>query len=582
MMLFSGISIGYGIAQGSVVAWTPIIEPVSYRKIPDSEILSEKIRIKNALEKARKELEDIAIRVEIMIGKSAAGIFRAHKHMLEDTNFLSKIEKLICEEHWSAESAVSITVDEYLKTIASLNNPYLESRTEDLKDLQSKLLGYLGKQGHRKIPVLNNPAVLVAENMAAIDVIALDKKKLIALIMIQTGATSHAALLASTLGVPVVGSVPQLSGNIHNGDTVIVDGNHGHVVVEPTNLAIREYRTRREIFNHFRGEWSDLRDLPAVTLDGHRIKLSANIGLAEEIPRALEQGAEGIGLLRTEYFYLTHGSPPNEEEQYTFYSKIIKAMTPLTVTFRAFDLGADKVIEKEPVNELNPMLGNRGIRLLLSEKEFFKSQLRALLRASRYGPTRIMFPLITGITEYQETMKVVNEVKADLRSKQVEFDESIPFGCMVETPAAAIVPDIIASEVEFLSIGSNDLIQYTLAIDRTNPRVGNLYEPLHLAVLRMMNSIIQAAHNYNRSISLCGEMAADPIFTIILLGFGVDELSMNPWMIPAIKKIIRGLHWAEAKTIAQGVLQERRAKDVQTYLERMMEIRFPQVMSVYR
>ena len=330
-----------------------------------------------------------------------------------------------------------------------------------------------------------------------------------------------------------------------------------------------------------RSELAGLKDTPAVTRDGHVVRLTANIGLAEEVPYALAQGCEGIGLVRTELFYLAQSEPPDEDEQCQFYTGIVKAMAPRPVTFRTLDLGGDKTTMRPMVAEANPMLGCRGIRLLSERRELFVTQMRALLRASCHGPIEIMFPLITSLTEFQDTLRVVDQVKRQLRARRQLFDERVRFGCMIETPAAATIPDLLATEVEFFSIGSNDLIQYTLAADRTNPRVAHIYEPLHLAVLRMMRSIIRAAHRQHRPVCLCGEMAADPIYTIILLGLGVDELSMNPVMIPAIKQVIRGVSWAEARELARGVLRERRAKDVQTYLERMMANRFPQVMSIY-
>jgi phosphoenolpyruvate-protein phosphotransferase (PTS system enzyme I) len=290
---------------------------------------------------------------------------------------------------------------------------------------------------------------------------------------------------------------------------VIVDANHGHVLVNPSELAPQEYRMRREIFDRFRSELAELRDVPAVTPDGRVVHLGANVGLIEEVPYALAQGAESIGLLRTEYFFLAHGDPPPEEHQYDFYATVVRAVAPRRVTFRTFDLGGDKAPSAPPTAEANPMLGCRGIRLLLEHRDLFVSQIRALLRASQHGPIRIMFPLITSLTEFQETMFIVRQIEQQLRDEGMSFDDQVPYGCMIETPAAATISDILASEVEFLSIGSNDLIQYTLAADRTNPRVAHIYEPLHLAVLRMMRTIVRDAHRRGRTVSLCGEMGAD-------------------------------------------------------------------------
>ena len=579
--MFTGTMIAPGIAYGPAIVWTPAVTPVPRREVLQASLPAELERLKHAVRRARHELEEIALRVEITVGKSAADIFRAHEFMLADATFLATIQRRVTEEHLAAESAVSVTAEEYADRLARLGNHYLAARADDVADLGRRLLTHLRKEGPREVPRPSVPSVLVVENLAAADVIALDRVNLLALVMARSGATSHAALLASTLGVPVVGGVPQLAGQLHDGDMVIVDGNHGHILVNPSELAVREYSIRGEIFHRFRGELAGLREAPAETLDGRGVRLSVNIGLAEEVPHALAQGAEGIGLLRTEYFFLSRSQPPTEEEQYRFYAGIVDAVAPHRVTFRTFDLGADKMAGVPAVPEANPMLGCRGIRVLLEHGDQFTAQMRALLRASAHGPIRVMFPLVTSLTEFQDTMRVVNQVKQDLRAEAIAFDDGVPFGCMMETPAAATIPDILATEVEFFSIGSNDLIQYTLAADRTNPRVTYIYEPLHLAVLRMMRTIIRAGHRHDRSVSLCGEMASDPIYTIILLGLGVDELSVNPAMVPAIKQIIRGVTSNEARELARGVLRERRAKDVQSYLEKMMSSRFPQVMSVY-
>jgi len=580
-MIFTGTMIAPGIASGPAMLWTPAREPVTPRDIPVESIRAEKERLDHALRRARRELEEIALRVEVTAGKSASAIFLAHRQILDEPGLVANFRRRIEADHMAAESAVFITMDEYARHIAGLGNRYVASRADDFTDLGRRLIAHLRKEGPRDVPHVTTPSVLVVENLAAADVIALDRANLLALVMMQSGATSRAALLAATLGVPVVGGVPQLAGQLHDGDTVIVDGNHGHILVNPSELALREYSIRQEIFHRFRGELAGLREAPAQTLDGRRVRLSANIGLAEEVPHALAHGAEGIGLLRTEYFFLSHSQPPSEEEQCRFYAGIVSAVAPHRVTFRTFDLGADKMAGVPASPEANPMLGCRGVRVLLEHRDEFMTQMRALLRASAHGPIRVMFPLVTSLTEFQDTMCVVSQVKQGLRADCVTFDDRVPFGCMMETPAAATIPDILATEVEFFSIGSNDLIQYTLAADRTNPRVTYIYEPLHLAVLRMMRTIIRAGHHRNRSVGLCGEMASDPIYTIILLGLGVDELSVNPAMVPAIKQIIRGVTSDEAREVARGVLRERRAKDVQSYLEKMMASRFPQMMSVY-
>ena len=580
-MIFEGTMIAPGIAHGPALVWAPANEPVVRREIAAVSVADELRRLEQALERARRELGEIALRVELNVGAAAAAIFQAHQVMLEDTAFVAAVRQGIEEQHLAAETAAAMVIEDYVRGFSQVADDYLATRAADITEIGRRLLAHLREDNSGAPPQLAVPSILIAQSLAATDVVGLDSSRLLGLVLLQGGATSHAALLASTLGVPVVGGAAQLAGQIHDGDTVVVDGNHGHVLVRPTELTLREYITRREIFLRFRGELTDLRQAPAVTLDGRTVRLYANICLAEEIPQALALGAEGIGLLRTEYFYLANRAPPSEEEQYRYYAAVVEAAGKRPVTFRTFDLGGDKLSMTPSSPDANPMLACRGIRLFAEQRELMATQVRALLRASRHGPVRIMFPLVTSLAEFQDTMQLVKHWQHQLRTQGLLIDESVPFGCMIETPAAATTPDILAEEVEFFSIGSNDLIQYTLAADRTNPRVTYLYEPLHLAVLRMMHRVIRAAQRKHRPVSLCGQMASDPIYTIILLGLGIDEFSVNPIVIPGIKQIIRSVTWAEAREVARGVLRERRAKDVQAFLEKMMLRRFPQVMSVY-
>jgi phosphoenolpyruvate-protein phosphotransferase (PTS system enzyme I) len=579
--VFLGKTVAPGIAFGAALVWAREEPAVVHNRIDRSLIPEEKLHFLRALSAAQHELREIAVRVGSSVGRAAGDIFSAHLRMLEDPHLTEAVVRKIEQEQASAATAVQNVLDEHARRLSAIGDEYLAARGEDFHELDRRLQRHLRRQESTQLPNFSEPRILIVENLSAIEVVSLDHgMKLLAIVMTKSAPTSHAALLASSLGIPVVTRIPDLWGRVRTGDTVIVDGNAGGVIVEPTELAMRQYRTRRELFDHFRGEIAGLRDLPAITPDGHSVRLTANIGLLEEIPYVLAQGADGIGLVRTEYFYLAHAAPPSEEDQYRFYGDIMLRMAQRPVTFRTFDLGGDKVLSTHEPEE-NPMLGCRGIRLLKEQRELFESQLRALLRASTFGPMRIMFPLITSLTEFQDTMHVVDDVKRDLSRQEIPFDPSVRFGCMVETPAAATIPDLLASEVEFFSIGSNDLIQYTLATDRMNSHVAYIYEPLHLAVLRMMRAIIRAGHRRARSVSLCGEMAADPIYTIILLGMGVDELSMNPVMIPAVKQIVRSVEWSQAREIARDVLRASRAKDVQAYLEKMMTSRFPRVMSIY-
>jgi phosphotransferase system enzyme I (PtsI) len=579
--MYAGTAVAPGIAIGPALVWTSAVDPLPMRTISPGEVRAEHEQLEQAVRRARRELELIARRVAATVGESAAAVFRAHRLMLDDPAFLATTRLHIAEQYLTAESAVSRAVRDLAAAIAGNGHGYLSARAEDVEDLGRRILAHLRKEHPATGPRLERDCVLIADTLAAADVVSLDRSRLLALVISETSATSHAAILAATLGVPVVTGIPHLTGSIATGDIVIVDGNHGHLVVHPTDLALRQYRTRSALFEQFSGELAGLRDAPAVTSDGRALRITANIGIVEEIPYAIAQGCEGIGLVRTEVSYLAQPEPPGEDEQYEVYAAIVKAVAPRPVAFRTLDIGGDKLSQASAVAmpEPNPMLGCRGIRLLHEQREVFVTQVRALLRAACHGPIDIVFPLITSLTEFQDTRRLVEQVRCDMRRRPA--DHLVRYGCMIETPAAATIPDLLASEAEFFSIGSNDLIQYTLAADRMNPRVAYMYEPLHLAILRMMRSIIRAAHRRDRPVRLCGEMAADPIYTIILLGLGVDELSMSPVMIPAIKQVIRGVSWEEARAVARGVLRERRAKDVQSYLEDVMSTRFPRMMSAF-
>ena len=556
--MFKCTMIARGIACGPAVIWATAGESIRRQQVSLPSVPAEIQRFDLARRRARRELAEIA---SCPRPRSETRPPRSSRHM-GDCSTTRNSSSRSCEESESSKWAPRWRSTRQSK---SSRGDSLRSVTAvwphggRLRRTGRSVAEASPQRGPQASPLPLQSQCAHRQPLGAADIIALDRNNLLALAMIENGPTSHAALLASALGVPVVAGVAQLSGRVRDGDTVIVDANHGYILVNPSALAIQEYRIRREIFDRFSTELAELRDVPAVTPDGRVIHLGANVGLLEEVPvRPHARGREPRPA-PNRVLLPVHGEPPTEQEQYDFYAAVVRSIAPRRVTFRTFDLGGDKSPSASSAAEANPMLGCRGIRLLLECGDLLVSQIRALLRASHYGPIRIMFPLITSLTEFQETMLIVRQIEQQLRDEGVPFDNRVPYGCMIETPAAATIADILASEVEFLSIGSNDLIQYTLAADRTNLRVAHIYEPLHLAVLRTMRTIIRAAHRRSRTVSLCGEMAADPIYSIILLGMGVDELSMSPVMIPAIKKIIRGVTWAEAD-VARGVLREQRAK----------------------
>jgi phosphotransferase system enzyme I (PtsI) len=405
---------------------------------------------------------------------------------------------------------------------------------------------------------LSERSIVIAHDLAPSDTFALRDDLVEGFATNIGGRTSHTAILAQGLEIPAVVGLKDITSHVKTGDLLIVDGNDGLIIINPTMTTLENYRKVREIQLAETRELEKLRDLPAQTLDGRRVVLASNIEAPEEIKTALGHGAEGIGLYRTEFLYLNHQNLPTEDEHFKNYSAVARQMLPYSVIIRTIDLGGDKLMPLgvSGVNEeQNPFLGLRGIRLCLRYPDIFKTQLRAILRASVEGKLKIMYPMITSIEEVRQANHILSEIKAELKLKNVAFDPSIEVGVMVETPSAAMIADILAKEVDFLSIGTNDLIQYTLAVDRVNENVANLYNPLHLSVLRLIGSVVEAGHKAGKWVGMCGEMAGDPTFTRILLGLGIDEYSVPAAAVPKIKSLLRDSSWKDSKTLAQEVLQ---------------------------
>ena len=486
----------------------------------------------------------------------------AHLLILEDALFTKDIEKKIAQELINVEAALVAVLDEIGRTFDKLGDEYFRQRKDDIMDVGKRVMRHLlGREGGQ-LNQLAERSIVLSHNLGPSDTLALRDDLVEGFATNIGGRTSHTAILAQGLEIPAVVGLREVTNHIQSGDLVIVDGNEGLVIINPTMATLENYRKVREI------QLAEMRDLEKYKisgradqrLDGKRVELAANIESHEEIRTALSHGAEGIGLYRTEFMYLNRRDLPSEEEQYQNYAAVARQMLPYPVIIRTMDLGGDKLTPLGVTGltqEQNPFLGLRGIRLCLRFPDIFKTQLRAILRASVEGKLKIMYPMITSLDEVRQANKLLAEVKEELKAKNIPFDPKMEVGIMIETPSAAMISDWLAKEVDFLSIGTNDLIQYTLAVDRVNENVAHLYNPLHMGVLRLIRMVIDAGHKYNKWVGMCGEMAGNPAFTRILLGMGLwMNFPCRPRRFPRIKRLIREMSLEEAKKLVERIFSQ--------------------------
>ena len=539
-------------------------------------------RYRAAVRKAIEQTGRFRDRVQETLPEMDAAIFDAHRLMLEDDSLIAKVEEGI-RAGASAEAALGRVVDEYVRQFEGMEDEYLRERALDIKDIGQRILRCLVGVGEAP-KALGHGVILVATELVLSDFLLIEPGKLKGLVLATGGVTSHASILARSLEIPtVIGCEPMGEDSIRQGDRLVVDGNAGVVYVNPPADIVREYERLDREYKAFNRELGALVHLPAETLEGRRVRLYANIGLFSDVHMARQHGAEGIGLYRTELPFLSHRDFLTEEEQVDLYTRVVESMEGLPVTIRTLDLGADKYPTYLRVpREENPFLGWRSIRISLEMAEVFKTQLRAILRVSAWGSVRIMFPMISGVEEIRRVKELLDEARDELRRRDVEFDEELPIGIMVEVPSAVSLAPRLIDEVDFFSIGTNDLIQYTLAVDRNNRKVAPLYEPLHPAVLRAINDVARAARDAGKPVSICGEMAADPMCTLALVGIGLENLSMGPFFVPVIKRLVRAVDFRGAQRLAQAALELGTVKEVKGLLfEGMRELGIIDVIETY-
>jgi len=547
------------------------------RVIPEPQILQEVARFREAVEESKKQLR---LAKEKLLHEDVAGptyILDVHLLLLEDKNLIENTEKTIKQSWINAEWALKINLERVRKVFNNIDDEYLKSRKTDIDYIGERILRNLMGKDKETISQIKEEVIIVAHDLSPADTAQMAKDKVTAFVTDMGGKTSHTAIMARSLEIPAVVGSETATHHINTGDTLIVDGLTGVVVVNPSPEIIQEYQERQRARQKMERELFQYRDLPAETLDGYRVKVLANIELVEEIPSVLQHGAEGIGLYRTEYLYLNRKDLPSEEDHFQAYKKVVEATHPHSAVIRTLDIGGDKFMSHmDLAEEMNPAMGLRAVRFSLKEVDIFKVQLRAILRSSAYGKVKLMVPMISGATEIREVKKILTEVRLSLTAEGIPFDPQMEIGIMIEVPSAVTIADILAKEVDFFSVGTNDLIQYSLAIDRVNESVTHLYEPLHPAILRLVKEVVKAAHGAGIKVAMCGEMAGEPLYVPILLGLELDELSMNVLSIFRVKKILRAYTLRECKSLVNASLNLSTPEEIEELVYASLRIKFPE------
>lgn len=542
MVRINGKAVSDGIAIGRIVFFNRQQVMVNAKHIDDE--AAELERYRNASSAAKVELSGFVKLAETRAGKESAEIFEIHQMMLEDKDYVEEIERLITEEKWIAEYAISETAKKFSQIFLEMDNEYMNGRAADVADVSERMIRILSNKAEDINYLSDDEKIIIcADDLAPSETVQMDKSKVIAIATRYGSAQSHTAIIAGTMNIPAVIGLGEALSEDFDGMTAIVDGSDGSICIDPTPDVLETAKTRCRLATERREQLKRLKGMDNISIDGHRVMVYANIGSPDDLKSVIENDAGGIGLFRSEFLYLGSDTFPTEEEQFIAYKKVLSAMDGKKVIIRTLDIGADKCIDYFNLDsEQNPALGYRAIRICLSQRDIFKAQLRALLRASAYGKLSIMVPMIISIDEVRQTRIMINEVKTELRLKGIDFDEAIELGIMIETPAAVMISDLLAREVDFFSIGTNDLTQYCLAIDRQNQKLEPFYDPHHISVLRMIYKTIKNAHRARIWCGICGELAADLKMTEMFLSMGVDELSVSPASILPLREKIRSIN----------------------------------------
>jgi len=579
-----GIGVSPGIAMGDVLLPKRVVFTSRKELVPAAQVEDELKRLGKAIERTRADLVRVRETIKDKMGEESSFIFEAHLLILEDPSLHTGLENIIRQEKTRAEWALSKTNTRYEQLFESLNDEYFRQRKSDVSDVLTRIYKNLAARREEEKESGREHILVAHELLPSEAATRLGRSEAtLGVALDMGGRTSHTAILARSMNIPAVLGLRNITSQVREGDFVIVDGTGGEVIVNPPAAVRREYQAKKEKYEIYRRELQKTARLKALTLDRVRANLLANIELPEEVPMAMSLGAEGIGLFRSEFIYLRTTSLPSEEDHLAIYNRIAREAAPRPVYIRTLDIGGEKSlpqlnIEQEP----NPALGLRAVRFSLRNKPLFRIQLRAILRASRQKNVRILIPMVTEVEEIIEVKDMFEDVKDELRREKQKFDEKIPMGVMIEVPAAAALTDLMLREVDYVSIGTNDLIQYFLAVDRSNEFVSYLYKPFHPGVLRLIRSVIQSAQKMEKEVTVCGEMAADPLSAIVLMGFGLRTFSMNPIFIPRIKKALRSIEAKTAEKIVAEALKLSSAQEIEEYVIEEILVRHPQVFLTSR
>ncbi len=576
---FHGVGVSPGIARGTVFVHRPDDEEAPVRRIEESEIPDEIARFEAALLATRAQILEMQERIATSIGAKDASIFDAHLLVVEDRTLIDEVLRNLQREKYNIEHTFSQVAGRYAKTLSEIDDPYLRERAMDIHDVTRRVIHNLMGKQNTSLASITTPHILIAHNLTPSDTAQLSRALVLGFGTDIGSKTSHTAIMARSLNIPAVVGLHDVSLQVATGDHVLLDGYSGAVIVNPSDQTLWEYGELELIKTEVEEKLTELRETECKTRDGRHIILSANIELPEDLVQVEKSGAEGVGLYRTEFFYLNRTELPGEEDQYEAYRKVAEAVLPHSVIIRTLDLGGDKFMSALNLpEELNPFLGWRAIRFCLERVDVFKTQLRAILRASAVGNVRLMYPMISGVDELRRANALLDECRAELRAEGVPFHEAMEVGAMIEIPSAAISADILAREVKFFSIGTNDLIQYAIAVDRMNERIAHLYEPTHPAIIRLIRMTVEAAHARGLWVGVCGEMAGDIALTPLLLGLGVDELSTGAAIVPRVKRAVQSLHLDDCRKLVEDIHSLESAGTILERCQAVARAHYPELM----
>ncbi|MCA9257589.1 MAG: phosphoenolpyruvate--protein phosphotransferase [Planctomycetales bacterium] len=577
MERLQGIAVSPGVAIGEALVLDNEGFRIPRRFLPRDAVEDELERLDRAMTAAAAEVERNRARVSEQLGEEYAAIFSAHLQMMHDRRLREEIEDMIRGRHYSPEYAVSRSLRRYAKVFQSLDGEYMAERANDIFDIEKRILRNLLGRRREELAHVISPVLVLARNLTPSETANLNPQFVLGLVTEVGGPGSHTAIVAEGLGIPAVVGVGNFLTDVSGGDTVIVDGDQGQIILRPDEETIARYRHEVDQQRSLAAKLETLRELPADTLDGERITLFGNIEFPSEVQQCQDRGADGIGLYRTEFLYLGRDDDPTEEEHFAAYCEVAEAMHGRPVVMRTLDLGADKMRTlPDPEDERNPFLGLRSIRLALRNRDLFRTQLRAILRASAHGEIRLMFPLISTLLELRQAKMVLADAIEDLEEAGLPFDRNMQVGMMVEVPSAVMMMDKFVEEVDFFSVGTNDLIQYCLAVDRSNKDVASLYNAADPAVIRLIDMAVSTANAHDRPISMCGQMSGNPLYTMLLLGLGFRTLSVTPAAVPEIKRVCRSVSIEQCERVAEHVRTLDTARDVRTFLKEELSKVFPE------